>query len=261
MHKHCVVAVVAAAVLAMASQSFAQTNITQPAPKPKTEDLGSVYLRCDGMPPHRSGGEIAARLVLIMATAGLAGPGETADVSKRLTGADAVTACNQALEDESDPIRKAQLVLARAVHHIEIQEFEAALADARAVPTLAGPSADELGFRHSLLVSGLELEAAALVRLGRPAEAEATALKMAAASPYDIITQERASRYTLLTAELSPEKREFLDRRARLWPVGLLVEAIANQGAGQYLEAAADYAAFLDIKKGFMKPDDKPGRR
>jgi hypothetical protein len=38
----------------------------------------------------------------------------------------------------------------------------------------------------------MELEAAALLRLGKPAEAEATAFRMAAAAPYDLITFLRA---------------------------------------------------------------------
>ena len=56
------------AVLAMAGQAVAQTSQT-----PSTREdakLGSVYVRCDGFPAHRSAAELAARIVLIMATAG-----------------------------------------------------------------------------------------------------------------------------------------------------------------------------------------------
>ncbi len=241
--------------LIMANQAIAQTaaNPTGPGAIPDDSKLGSVYLRCDGSPPHRSGAELAGRLLMIMATAGLAGVGEKADTSKRLTGPEAVSACDAAIARETDPIRKVQLTLARSIHHIEAKEYEPALADARAAPALAGGSANELVFRHSLMLSSLELEAAALVRLNRPAEAEAAAIKMAAASPYDLIAQERASRYVGLTVEMTPAKKDYLDRFARIWPKGLFSRATASEWVGDYLAAADDDRAFVDLSAGFVQ--------
>ncbi len=250
------IAFTAIALLAMSSQAVALTTTRQSVRSNDDAKLGSVYLRCDGLPPHQSGADIAARIVLIMATAGLAGPGEQADTSKRLTGAEAVSACDKAIASESDPIRKVQLTLARAVHHIETKNYEAALADARSAPALAGNDANELGFQHSLMLSSLDLEAAALVRLNRPAEAEAVAIRMAATSPYDVIAQQRAMQYAGLTANMSPEKKEYLDRFARLSPTGLFLQAEANEWIGNYLESAADYEAYLDNAKGFATEKD-----
>lgn len=212
----------------------------------------SVYLLCDGSPAHRSGAELAGRILLIMATGGLAGPGEKADATKRAMGAEGVTACDSALSSETDPIRRMQLTLARAVHHLEADEFEAALSDARTAPSAAGTAANDIGFRHSLLLSALELQAAALARLGRPGEAEAAALEMAAASPYDTIAQERAVIYVGLTASASPQKKAFYDHLSRIWPKGLLLKAEFEEWNGEYLAAADDYSAFVDLRYGFV---------
>src|SRR5579862_3981490 len=61
----------------------------------------SVYLRCDGNPPHRSTGELLGRALLLSATLGLAGQGETQDMSKRAHGLDGVDACDAALLQEN----------------------------------------------------------------------------------------------------------------------------------------------------------------
>jgi len=57
----------------------------------------SVYLRCDGNPAHRSIGESLGRALVLSATLGLAGKGETQDVSKRAYGVDGADACLLAL--------------------------------------------------------------------------------------------------------------------------------------------------------------------
>jgi len=193
-----------------------------------------------------------------MATAGLAGPGERADVSKRLSGAEGVTACTQALAGETDEIRKVQLTLARAIHHIEAKEYQPALDDAQSIPTVAGAKAADFGFQHSLLLSSLELQAYALVYLKRPAEAEATALKMADIAPYDVITQERAQRFIGLTRELTPSKKAYFERAATITPSGALYYAHAYLWIGDYRTAAALYQAVLDRIDGFKNDKTPP---
>jgi hypothetical protein len=236
-----------ALLLATTTLSSAQTK--SPGP--------SVYLQCDGNPPHRSTGELLGRALLLSATLGLAGQGEIQDVSKRAHGIEGVDACDAALLQESDPIRKVQLMLARSIHHIETGDYTAALEDARKAPSLGGPAADDIGFRHSLLVSSLELQAAALVREGDFPEAESAALQMANSSPYDVIAQVRAIPYVQLTAKLTPEKQAYLDRLVKILPETLGFRAIVYQWAGKYLEAAADYANIADLRTGFS-PDNNP---
>lgn len=218
-------------------------------------ELGSVFVRCDGAPAHRSGAETAGRILLIMATAGLAGPGELKDTSKRLKGDEAVTACDAALAQETDPVRRVQLTLARAVHYIETKKFDAALADARNAPSLADKEGDNLGFKHSLLLSAMNLEAQVLVRLNRPAEAEAVALKMAEVAPYDLIAQQQAARFVGLTADLPPAKKAFLDRFGRIAPRGLFSLAYSAEWAGNFKASAEALQAYADVVRSFS--DDK----
>ena len=245
--------VAAMVVAAFVGQAVVQSAAAATAVSKAHEEaeLGSVFLRCDGAPAHRTAAETAGRLLLIMATAGLAGPGELRDTSKRLKGGEAVTACDAALAGESDAIRKVQLTLARAVHQIEAKNFEAALSDARNAPALAGKDGEELGFKHSLLLSSYDLEAQALVRLNRPAEAEIAALKLAAASPYDLLAQQQAARFIGLTPAMTPDKQVFLDRYARIAPRGLFQLANAAEWTGDYKASAEALKAYLELVAAF----------
>ncbi len=229
---------------------------TPPATTAKSSaDDASSFIHCDGAIAHRSAGEIAGRLLLIMATSGIAGAGEKSDINKRLSGADGVAACNDAISRETYPLRLVQLTLARAVHHIEAKDYAAALTDAKQAPTLAPDKASDLGFQHSLLVSSLEIQAAALVRLNRPAEAEATAMQMAAAAPYDVIALQHAAFYAALTPTIDPAKKTFLDRLAKLSATGLVLRASAYEWAGDFADAASDSEAFSSIGPAFAVPD------
>ena len=235
-------------LLAAGGVASAQTKPAEP----------SVYLRCDGNPPHRSTGEMLGRALLLTATLGVAGQGEVQDVSKRAIGNDGIDACTQALQSETDPIRKVQIMLARSIHRVEAGDYAGAADDARNAPPLAGAAGDEVGFRHTLLVSALALQAAAQLRAGEPAQAEATAFRMAAAAPYEVITQVQATSYAQLTPNLTPEKQAFLDRLVKLFPEALGLRAVVYQWAGKYAEAAADYAAVIDLRAGFSRSNDPP---
>src|SRR5205085_1831091 len=83
------------------------------------------------------------------------------------------------------------------------------------------------------------------------AEAEAAALEMADAAPYDVITQTRAIPYLQLTAEWTPGKQAYFDRLVKIFPEALGLRAIAHQWAGQYLEAARDYADVVELRTAF----------
>lgn len=218
----------------------------------------SAYLKCDGTPAVISPGELIGRVVLLTATLGLAGRPQGQDVSQRAHGIDGVDACDAALLQERDSVRKVQLMLARSIHHIETKEYGLAQQDAEGAPSLAGAAAEDIGFRHSLLLSSLDLQAASLVRAGKFAEAEAVALRLANASPYDVSAQLEASAYMLLTGELDPEKQAYLDRLVRIFPQTLALRAIAYQWAGRYLDAAADYASIIELRAAFNTGSEAP---
>lgn len=227
-----------------------------PAPA-LADDEGSGYVRCDGRPSSMGAGEMAARLLVIMATSGLAGGGEQADPGKRVDGKAGVAACDEALTTEKDAIRRVELTLARSVHNVEADDYEAALADARSIKEVAGEEALDRGFRKSLLASAMELEALALAGLGRPEEAEAAALKMADIAPYDILNQQRASPYIGLTPEMTPEKAAYLDRYVRILPGALLKRSILREWAGDFAGAAKDIDSLIQVQSYFVDEDER----
>jgi len=107
------------------------------------------------------------------------------------------------------------------------------------------------------MLTALELQAAILLRLDRPAEAETVALQMAATSPYDVITQQRASPYVGLTAQMTPAKKEYLDRLARVSARGLINRANAEEWNGDFLAAASDLESFVLLAK-YFETEKKP---
>lgn len=224
---------------------------------------GSVFVRCDGYPAHQTPADIGLRLVAIMATAGLAGPSEQADARKRAHGDDGVAACAAALGEETDPLRRAQLTLGRAAHEIEAGHFEDALADARSADAVAGPRAAEAAYRRGPMLTGLELQAAALARLDKPEDAAATAVRMAEREPWDEILQVRASRFLTPQAEIDPATRAFLDQLARIAPSAMVTRAHSLEWAGDWRGAADSMAALIEIDRGFAKeaPTPQPALR
>jgi hypothetical protein len=231
----------------------------QPAgPPAEQKGPGSVFVRCDGYPAHQTPADLAVRLVAIMATAGLAGPGELADARKRAHGDDGVAACAAALGQETEPLRRAQLTLGRAAHQIEAGHFEDALADARSVDTVAGPRAAEAAYRRGPMLTGLELRAAALLRLDKPDEATDTAVRMADLDPWDEILQLRAARFVTPRESLDPATLTFLDRLARINPQALLTRAHALEWAGDWRGAADSMATLIEVYAGFAKDSPAP---
>lgn len=258
--------VAALTAIALVLSAGAAPSIAVAAPKKeaaKEKPDGSAFVRCDGKGRHISGAETAAMLLAITATGGivggLVGGPETPDDSKRLSGAEGVAACDQAIAGETDEIRLVQLTLAKAVHQIEAGDPAGGLATAGRVETLAGKKATDLGFRRSLALSRMEIEAAALLRLGKPAEAEAKALEMAQASRWDVVNLLRAAPYIGLTAEMTPAKTAFWDQYQRLMPIVLHDRYEARQWAGQWTESARDYEYLYQNFRTFQpEPQDEP---
>jgi hypothetical protein len=233
-----------------------------PVETPSKRETGSFWVQCDGQPASMSGAELTAYLLAISFTGGivggLVGAPETGDVGKRIKGDDAIAACDQALAKETEAVRKVQLSLARSIHQIEAKRYDAALIDIRAIPTLAGDKAQETDFQRSLGLSLLELEAITLVRLGKPAEAEAAAMKMAEAAPYDVLNQIRVLKYANLTAEMTPAKAAYFDRFVRIFPASLVSRYEARLWQGDFTGAAADLERYDAVQKAFFPNDAEP---
>jgi tetratricopeptide (TPR) repeat protein len=206
----------------------------------------SRHLRCDGMPDNVTAGETAARLLGAVTLLGLFAPRqEGADESARLPGAEGVAICGEALAAESNDVRRAQLILATAVHHIEARQFDQAIAAARQVATDRPAFAATPAFRRSLYLTALDIEATALLELGRTDEAVAKALEMAAAAPYDVVNQLRASFYVGYATHWGPAETAFYDNLARLYPDSLLTRGVNREMNGDVTGALADYDLYM----------------
>lgn len=221
------------------------------------EKPGSVFVQCDGLPAGDSIGDLLGAIVVITMTAGLAGSSEQADSDKILKGDAGAQACDTAAVGETLEERRAQLRLAKAVHRIEANRFDEAIADARSLAEVAPKKAVEPGFKRGLALSAMEIEGYALVRQGKMAEAQAMGLRMYDASPYDLMNLLRASRLVLMSPDRSPATDRFWDEASRLLPDllgGARLEA--DEWAGDFAGAAADLQAFVDLTDGFLKDKD-----
>lgn len=246
--------------LAAAASTMCVTAYAAPAapaaPAAKAEaadkNQGSDWLRCDGAPRHESGGELLGRLVAITATAGvvggLVGGPEMPNVSKRADGTAGASACEAAIRGEHDEFRQSQLTFALAIHDIEAKDYPSALKAAQAVPVAEASNQE---FQRGLGVSLHELQAAALVRLDRPADAEAEGLKMTEPLPWDLASQIRASRYLDLTSGQSPAKAAYYDHVARIYPYALPWKAGYQEQGGDFAGAAKTMAAAQDLYEAF----------
>jgi len=224
-------------------------------PSPLVDDdgkPGSAYLQCDGRPRVRSQGELLADIGLITVTGGLFGfidKPEQPNASKRLAGLPGVAACNAALATDTIPLRRAQLTLARSVHHIEAKDYDSAIIDAHAVFTAAGDMGALSDFQHSVGLSALRLEAVALIGLRRPADAEDVALRMAAMEPYDLLNLLDAQDFVSLTSRMTPAKAAFYAQLSRMSGPGLYQEARGREWVNDFAGAATDAGAVLDRAK------------
>lgn len=219
----------------------------------------SLHVRCDGNPDNVTAGETAARLLGAVTLLGVfAPPPETPNSTARLSGNEGIAICDQALSSESNDIRRAQLILARALHRIEAGNYQAAIDDARSVsgdrPAFSATVPYQLSFR----LSALEVEALALAASGRTREAADKAMEMAAAAPYDITASMRASRYVSLTGQFGEPERAFYERYVRLYPVAVAERAHARMFAGDYRAAGEDFLLFNRIAQSSLG-EEVPG--
>lgn len=178
-----------------------------------------AYL-CDGRLAPASGSEEITQAVVTAATLGVVGilfPFAD-DNPQPARGKDGIAACDQASAMATHPVKRAELRLARAIHHLETRDYEAALADARSASALAGEHAQEPGYRRTMGVAQLNVEAVALYGLNRWLEAEDVALRMAAAAPWNLRVQRRATELLSFSRPLAAADRAFFERAGRLNP-------------------------------------------
>lgn len=185
------------------------------------KDEGSLYLQCDGNPNNMTTGEGVARFLGAVTLLGLfAPPPEAADASKRKFGVEGVAACTNTLEGEKaegNPRRRIPLILARALHRIEAKDYDAAIADVGKARDEAAAArlTDDPYFNRSMGLSFDQIEAAALVRLGRIGDAQRVSLTQAGKFRYSLIPLLSINTYSNLAplgSDADIERAKFLSR-------------------------------------------------
>lgn len=229
----------AASLAAVAAAPAYAAAKTEAAPKEP-----SLHVQCDGYPDNMSGGESAVRVLALAAVIGLlAPPPEQADISKRKFGADGVSVCTQVLageKAESNPERKLKLIMARAIHQIEAKNYDQAIADISLARQEARTSGlwDDPYFRRSMGLSFDQIEAAALLRQKKFAEADAKALASLETVRFSLASLVELSDYSDFVEGMLPQNLAYAEYLTRLLPITSLTRIAALQEAGKFDEAA-----------------------
>src|SRR4051812_14275373 len=235
---------------ALAGATLAAMLIHAPA---LAQRAPSAHIRCDGLPDNVTAGETAARLIGAVTLLGIFAPAhEAPNSSLRLAGAEGIAICNEALSRESNDTRRAQLILATAIHNIEAGHYDAAIAAARLADSDRPAFAATAPYRYSLHLSAIEIEALALLGAGRTDAAIARAVEMAEAAPYDVVTQLRAQRFVRLTARFGPTEERFYANLVRIFPAAVLDRAFARQMAGDFHGAAEDQDLWMRLERSMV---------
>ncbi|WP_353198520.1 hypothetical protein [Sandarakinorhabdus sp.] len=195
----------------------------------------SALIRCDGYGRRQTPGEQVGRGLLVLGTLGLFGSAEADNPAAREPGDKGIAACTEALADSrttSNPVRRAEVLLMRGVRQFEMGRFDEAIADARAARQVDLTPLVRAHFDRNVGASTNVLEALALLSQNKQSEAETLMFKAATARPQGNFLAEEALRLMALTAEISPDERQLLDRQWRLQP---------NVRQSQHLEGAGDW--------------------
>ena len=251
----------AAAAMAAMLVPAAARGAETPVDGAKAE--GSLYVQCDGNPNNMTTGESVARLLSLAAVVGLlAPPPESADASKRKFGADGVAACSAIVDGdkaEGNAQRRVALILARALHRIEAKDYDAAIADvgqARAEAE-AAKLTDDPYFNRSTGLSFDQVEAAALVRLGRVEEAQRVSLAAAGRFGHSLSPLLNLNNYAALAPIGDDADIDYTKAVARLFP-GLIDGAAARLEELSRFDESANMRADLVAHHSVGK--DKEGK-
>lgn len=222
----------------------------------------SLYLRCDGNPNNVTGGESLARLIGAVTLLAIFAPKpEAPDPSKRLFGDAGVDACSQLIDGEKaegNGLRRLPLILARALHQIEAKNYEAAINDV----AKARKEASDLGlvgnpyFDRSMGLSFGNIEAEALLRLGKPEDAQKVSLSRVTEAQFSYVPLVFAQDYNQYLHTLTPQAAQLSSAKSRILSPGDLVSYAGElEEAGRFAEAASKREALIELFEGF-KPDD-----
>lgn len=152
----------------------------------------SNYLMCDGIAKPQSA---ASQLGKIMLASSLIIPTqlpESSSAGKRKFGAEGVTACNAALNEDlvqDNSLRYLNLIRARAIHHLENRNPTMALADLALIDDRIGEDVDDNGYSRSFGLAVDLVRGITLIQSGDRPGGMATLRSAAVRRPYALSLQ------------------------------------------------------------------------
>ena len=228
-------AVVSGAVLVWMAGPASANNVW-------TQTAQTAFSECDGFGMPSSGGDGMTGYAMIWGLFNPPGYGTTAK-SASSGGGSGVAACDAALADDhllpAYWMRKVNLLKARALHHLESGETDAALSDLD-LALAAVQDSDDVFYQRSLGV-GLDIvRGMAVSSKGDPVKGEALARQAWARRPWTRLTGYSA--VTVFGSDMEkPENLPVMQGLARLQPTLLNEVFISAYDAGRWSEVVALY--------------------
>lgn len=241
--------------MSLASAGAVMVTMSASAPaQSKSGKQPSVFIQCDGRTGHVSAGETFGRLLLLTATAGLSEAAMAGDKADgRVSGIAGAAACDAALQAERDGYRRAQLGLAKALHLGEAEQWDAAAAAARAVPSLIATHSGDWSLTRSTETAAANIEAWALVRAGKLEEAETVQARAVLRAGADALALQRAASYLRLTRTISEPKRKAYQHLLRFAPQFGTTALHGLADAGDYRSARVVLKAIHGLERAMYK--------
>lgn len=190
-------------------------------------------------------------------------PEEVADTAKRKSGEDGIKACDAALngaEPAKDGGRRIELFYGRAIHKLEAERWDDAIADLRAAEADQPDLVASPAYADSLGQTALFLEAVALAGKKDYAAARSVALTASERTPYDLIFTMLAAPYIPLEPKWDAQTEAYFERVVRLYPEGLFTRSKVKALAGDMPGAAADIMAYHDLQASIPKRATYPAK-
>jgi len=191
-----------------------------------------------------SGGESFARFVGAVTLLGLFAPRPEAPApDKRLFGADGIAACSELIDGahpDTNGLRRLQLILARAIHHIEVKDYSGAISDvdkargeAKALNLIGNPYFDQ-SFGLSFDLIGAQ----ATYLSGDAAAAREIGLRTASRTNFGFFPMVSAVSFSTALRTSSPAEDAALTARDRVMPIYGQAHASRLEELGRFADAA-----------------------
>lgn len=192
----------------------------------------TFWNKCDGYAAPEGAGKLAGRGLVTAATLGIvwAMPEEDKPWA-RLQGIGGIAACDEALSQEIldiFPVRKLNILRARAIHNLQVLKYEAAAADIAAMHALLPSLKGEQRDMHNATSAVQIVEAVYLMKTGDLDAGVATIRDLAADRPYSMSLLNNFVGFLPKGWHKNPENSSLLTMMARFTDELVLARALAS---------------------------------